>query len=147
MVELHPEELRAAAFDAIAPFYDADLDRRVYEVERKWRRKADEALKAHPGYQDASDRITDAWERASDAAEELHDEQQQAAEILKDRVPPAPELPEAEPKGETKPPLFDSEVDFVTATRQLIRHKKLLGSDDGDLEENEEHIRDRGDES
>ena len=84
---------------------------------------------------------------ASDAAEELHDEQQQAAEILKDRVPPAPELPEAEPKGETKPPLFDSEVDFVTATRQLIRHKKLLGSDDGDLEENEEHIRDRGDES
>jgi hypothetical protein len=27
MVELHPEELRAAAFDAIAPFYDAYLDR------------------------------------------------------------------------------------------------------------------------
>jgi hypothetical protein len=130
MVELHPDALRAAVFDAVAPFYDDNLDRRVGEVEREWRRKADEALKAHPGYQDASDRITDAWERVSDAAKELRDEQQQAAQILKDSVPPAPELPEAEPKGEAKPPLFDSEVDFVTATLQLIRRKKLIGSEE-----------------
>jgi hypothetical protein len=34
------------------------------------------------------------------------------------------------PGREAKPALFDSETDFVTATRQLIRHKKLIGSDE-----------------
>ena len=43
-----------------------------------------------------------------------------------------PELPEAAPDGEAKSALFNSETDFVTATRQLIRHKKLIGSDDND---------------
>ena len=40
-----------------------------------------------------------------------------------------PELPEAAPDGEAKSALFNSETDFVTAIRQLIRHKKLIGSD------------------
>jgi hypothetical protein len=53
----------------------------------------------------------------------LHSEQQQAAEILRDSTPLPPELPRAEPGGAAKPALFDSENDFVTATRQLIRHK------------------------
>ena len=66
------------------------------------------------------------------AASKLHGEQQQAAEILHDSIPSPPELPEAEPDREPKPALFDSETDFVTATRQLIRHKKLIGSDDSD---------------
>jgi hypothetical protein len=104
MVELHPGALRAAVFDAIAPFYDADLARRVHEVAEEWRQKAVEALKAHPGYQDARERITDAWELASEAVEELHDQQRRAAEILADSVPPPPKLPAAEPKGEAEPP-------------------------------------------
>lgn len=37
--------------------------------------------------------------------------------------------PKAEPDGEAKPALFDSEADFVTAKRPLIRHKKLIGSE------------------
>jgi hypothetical protein len=43
------------------------------------------------------------------------------------RVGSSAELsPKAEPKGKAKAALFDSEADFITATRQLIRHKRLV---------------------
>ena len=127
MVELHPEALRDAVFDAIRPFYDAGLDDRVMAVEAVWRKKADEVLQAHPNYADASKRIKVAWDRVRTAASELHAEQGQAARILRDSVPPPPELPTAKSDGETKPALFDSEADFVAVTQQLIRRKKLIG--------------------
>jgi hypothetical protein len=109
MVELHPDALRDAVLDAILPFYDADLDNRVLAAEMKWREKADKALQAHPGYKGASRRIKAAWESVSAAASKLHSEQRQAAEVLRDTVPPPPELPEPAPAGEAKPALFDSE--------------------------------------
>jgi hypothetical protein len=130
MVELHPDALREAVFDAILPFYDADLDGRVSAAETRWRQKADKALQAHPSYKGASQRIKTAWKSARVAASKLHSEQRRAAQILQDSIPPPPELPEAASDGEAKPALFDSESDFVTATRQLIRHKKLIGSGD-----------------
>ena len=132
MVELHPDALRRATFDAIRPFYDADLDDRVLDVELKWRAEADKALRKHRGYQAASKLIRAAWEGASAAADDLRKAQRRAAEILTGSVPPPPELPEAKPASEAKPALFDSDVDLITATRQLIRHKKLIGSDDDD---------------
>jgi hypothetical protein len=133
MVELHPDALRKSVFDAILPFYGADLDDCVLAAEMKWREEAEKALQAHPGYKGASLRIKLVWETASAAASKLHREQRQAAEILQDSIPPPPVLPEPAPTGKAKPALFDSETDFVTATRQLIRHKKLSGSDDNDL--------------
>jgi hypothetical protein len=131
---LHPQALRNAVFEATLPFYDANLDSRVRAAKSKWQEEADEALLAHPGYSGASQRIKALWESATAAASELHTEQEQAAQILQDSVPPSPPLPEAEPDGKAKPALFDSETDFITATRQLIRHKKLIGSDDEDSE-------------
>jgi hypothetical protein len=56
MVELHPEALRQAVFDAIRPFYDFDLDSRVLHAEGAWQMKAKKALKDHPGYKAASKR-------------------------------------------------------------------------------------------
>ena len=103
------------------------LDDRVLAAETKWREEANEALKAHPAYKGVSQRITAAWESASAAANILHSEQEQAAQILQDSIPPPPELPEPAPAGEAKSALFDTKTDFVTATRQLIRHKKLIG--------------------
>jgi LmbE family N-acetylglucosaminyl deacetylase len=132
MVELHPDALREAVFAVILPFYDADLDSRVLAAEVRWRKKADEALEVHPDYKRASQRIKAAWKSARAAASKLHREQRQSAHILQDSIPPPPEVPEAELDGEAKPALFDSETDFVTATRHLIRHKKLIGSSDDD---------------
>jgi hypothetical protein len=125
MVELHPEALRDAVFAAIAPFYDFELTRRVSAVEMEWRRRADEALQAHPGYNAGAKRIKAAWKRARTAAHTLNIEQSKVAEVLRDSIPPDPELPAAEPDAPMRPALFDSEVDFVTATRRLIARKKL----------------------
>jgi hypothetical protein len=127
LVELHPEVLRSAVNEAIRPFYDFDLNGRVTAAWAKWHEKADVALQAHPDYLTITGRIEAAWHRAKTAIDELHTEQAQAAVILNDTVPAAPELPLAAPEGEAKPPLFDSTDDFVTATRRLINHKKLNG--------------------
>jgi hypothetical protein len=132
MLELHPDSLRAAVSDAILPFYDADLYSRVVAAEVKWRGTAEKALQAHPGCNGASRPIKAAWKSARAAASKLHKEQRPAAQILRNSIPASPELPEAEPDGEAKPALFDSETDFVITTRQLIRHKKLIGSGDND---------------
>jgi hypothetical protein len=135
MVELHPDVLRDAVYDAIRPFYDFGLDKRVLEAEARWRAEANAALEAHPDYQNVTERIEAAWEHTNAAVDELHSEQERAAEILEDSVPPAPEIPDAAPDGEVKPALFDSTAGFVAATRQLIRHKKLIGLNDNDDEE------------
>jgi len=129
MVELHPNALRQAVFDAIQPFYDGGLEARVHAAEMEWREQADAVLQAHPGYKGASRRIKTLWAHAKAAANKLHSEQHQLADILQDSILPPPDLPQAEPDGAArKPALFDSETEFVTATRQLIRHKKLIGS-------------------
>jgi hypothetical protein len=120
MVALHPDALREAIFAAIAPFYDEGLEDRVAEAEAEWQEKADEALQAHPGYKGAGKRIRAAWKRVNAAVGKLHDEKRQAAQILRDSVPPAPELPEAQPPGTASPALYDSELDFATASQRLI---------------------------
>ena len=130
MVELHPDALRQTVFDSIQPFYDASLQNRVHAAGMQWREQANKMLRTHPAYSGASRRIKMAWRRASAAAAKLHSEQHWLTDILQDRIPPQPALPEAKPEGAAKPALFDSETEFVAATRQLIRHKKLISSGD-----------------
>jgi hypothetical protein len=126
MVELHPEALRNAIYDAIRPFYDFDLERRVSGIQSDWYIKADKALQARPGYKAACKRIVAAWRNAKTATSKLQAEQHKAAGMLADSIPEPPKLPEAAPDGEVRPALYDSATDFVTATRQLIRRKKLI---------------------
>jgi hypothetical protein len=132
LIELEPEKLRQAVFDAIRPFYDAGLDRRVHEAEQEWTKTATETLQSHPDYKDARERITSAYEKVQAAVEELRHEQALVARALGDSILEPPHLPEAEPQGIAKPALFDSGLDFVTATRRLIADKKLLRVDDDD---------------
>jgi hypothetical protein len=128
MVELHPDALREAVFDAIRPFYDAGLENRVRAAEMEWQEKADKAVERRRGYKLARRRIESAWKQARAAVSKLHNEQYRAANILSDCLPPAPALPETNPSCEAKPALFDTDTDFVTASRRLGRHKKLTGS-------------------
>jgi hypothetical protein len=129
MVELHPDALREAVFDAIKPFYDDGLANRVRAAETEWRERAEKALRAHPGYKGASRRIKTFWRSVRSAAGKLHGEQRRLADILQDGVPSPPPLPEAAPEGTAKQALFDSETEFVTATRQLIHWKTLIRSE------------------
>jgi hypothetical protein len=132
-IELKPDALRDVIVEAIQPFYDDTLDRRVTSAEVDWRKEADEALRDHPGYQDCVRRIEEAYGRVTEAVDTLDGAQAQAAEILRGTaLPSTPELPEAAPPGTAKPALFDSETDFVTATRRLIADKKLIGPNTND---------------
>jgi hypothetical protein len=82
-------------------------------------------VKAHPEYKEATRRVRAAWKAVNAGVRKLRNEQYRAANLLEGCLPPAPELPAAKPDGEAKPPLFDSEADFVTATQRLIKHKRL----------------------
>jgi hypothetical protein len=131
MVELHPEALRQATLEAVAPFYDDTLDNRARQVEEAWRKQAGEALRRHSDYRDFSRRIEGAYERAQDAVAELHNEQERASEILQETLPRPPKLPGAARSGAAKPALFDSDTDFVTASLRLIADKQLDDDDEG----------------
>ena len=132
LVELHPEALRQATYDAIKPFYDFTLDKRVSQMSDDWETKANRALARKKDYRSAAKRIKAAWEEAQAAIEVLTDEQRRAVDALRETMPPAPELPIAAPEGEAGCALFDSTNDFVAATRRLRQHKKLDFDDDED---------------
>jgi len=132
LVELHPDVLRQATYDAIKPFYDFTLNDRVTRIGDDWRIKANRALARKKGYRSAVERIKAAWEEARSAIADLTKEQQRAVDALRETIPPAPELPKAKPEGEAGCALFDSANDFVAATRRLRQHKKLDFDDDDD---------------
>ena len=129
-LELRPDALRRAVFEAIKPFYDGMLDERVSQAEGRWYKKADAVLRDHPDYRDISARTESAYNRVKDAVADLREEQARATKILRESLPAAPELPKAAPIGKAKPALFDSSEDFVTATRRLIADKRLAGSEE-----------------
>jgi hypothetical protein len=124
-IELAPEQLRDAVFDAIRPFYDETLDNRVEDARQEWQDDADTRLREHAEYEACHDRIEEILERLKTEVDALEEEQERAAEILKDALPEPPECPEAQPSVAAPQALFDSATDFVTATLRLIDDKKL----------------------
>ena len=78
-------------------------------------------------------------QRAQEAVDELP-EARHAAEMLRANLPAPPEISEATLKGKSKPAMFDTATDFVTATQRLIADKKLAGQtnpDDDEAEDND----------
>ena len=127
LAALRPEALRQIARDAIAPFWDATLDRRARTAQSEWQREADEALRSHPRYEPACEKILAVRDDLERAVESLREAQDQAEADLTVTLPPVASI---EPQlSRIKPtPLFDSEDDFAAACRRLIDHKKLNGS-------------------
>jgi hypothetical protein len=138
LVELHPDVLRRAVLDAIAPFYDSGLHRRVHDAEIEWLETVRKASEEHPEYAQASERIEAAWGSATRAAVELRDAQEKLAAILRTSIPEPPEVPKAQPEVVAPPPLFDSTADFVTASKRLINHKALAPTPDEPAGEEDE---------
>ena len=126
LAALRPDVLERIARNAIAPFWDATLDERATTAQIEWQRKADEALHEHPAYEPACERIRAALRDVEHAVEVLHEAQDQAQADLRVKLPPVaaikPQLSDVKPI-----PLFDSQEDFVKATRRLIDHKRLIG--------------------
>ncbi len=124
LASLQPDVLTALARDAIAPFYDNTLSRRVREAAQQWQADAQQAIDAQGGEQLEELRIT--------AGTRLAEVQDRIQEILDDvridpdqfDLPEIPELPEAELDGPVPTPLLDSRWDFAEQCRRLIESKR-----------------------
>jgi len=127
---LRPDLLNQIARDAIAPFYDYDLDRRVKRYRDEWLDRAREMI---AGSFDL-DRLA---EIRSDAETQLAGMREQIRELndaLRIDVDPGDlppiELPGAESGGvASHPPLIDSRWDFAEQCRALIDSKAYRNGD------------------
>ena len=128
LATLRPELLRQVAQDAIAPFYDFDLDRRVQGARQDW---IDRAITI---VLDAMDVERMARIRA-EATEKLDAMREQIAELnehlqidVDDFDLPAIEIPEARlTLGLAPKPLLDSSWSFLDQCRALIDSKAYRG--------------------
>jgi hypothetical protein len=128
--DLH-EMLRRLAHDAIAPYYDRDLDVRVMEAKGRWLDAAQEAV----------DEVTDSEQLQAiraEAAQQLEAMRRQIRQLNDDlridtgdiTVPPI-DIPEAEVTGMGALPLLDSRWPFAEQCRRLIDSKAYGASNGG----------------
>jgi hypothetical protein len=125
LAALDPDALEVIAWDALKPFYDRNLPRRVQERQQEWTLEANQLLRAHPAYDDICGELEDALEAVKLAAEAFHEAQANGAQELRGLRTPDLEPPEANLTTKTQTPLFSTSERFREATRRLIRHKGL----------------------
>ena len=124
LATLQPDLLRELARDAIEPFYDRTLSRRVNEVRADWLERAQAALDGQSGGD--LDRLR---EDANAALDQKYDEIEAILDTVRvdaDQfdLPELPEIPVAELNGDRPEPLFDSRWSFAEQTRRLIASKR-----------------------
>jgi len=118
------DALQRLVRDALAPFHDHTLDRRIKAARNAWSEQARAALEAVVDYE---------------RLEELGDEVQQQLDAVRERVaeinqklrgeveglilPDVPEIPQPEITEMNGVPLIDSNWDYVSQTRRLIAHR------------------------
>jgi hypothetical protein len=125
-IALASDELREIAQDAVRPFYDPTLDRRVRRAQSDWLQQASELLEAHPVYQQARSEIESALERVREAVDQLRAIQDTTQNTLEPEIePPAIAVPEPLSSLPAPEPLFSTQQDYYTASRKLISHKAL----------------------
>jgi len=124
LAALRPDLLDRIARDAVAPFYDYGLDRRVQQAHAQWATEANEVIAAGLD-DDERERIRDeAGARLEELAEEISELRQRLSVDpgefdLPEIVIPGPELEGVA----THPPLIDSRWPFAEQCQALIRSK------------------------
>lgn len=124
LAALQPDLLRRIADDAIAPFYDRSLDRRVAEARRQWLADAQQAVDQQAGGDQAELLRAEAVERIEQKRAELEaiiDSLRLDADVFD--LPPIPAVPEPVIDAEPPEPLCDSRWDFAEQCRRLIASK------------------------
>jgi len=125
LAALDPDTLEQIAWEAIEPFYDRSLARRVARRAQEWMREANELLHAHPSYSEACERLETALTAVRNAAEVFHETQETVRTQLSGIETVRLDAPVAELTAEPSAPLFTTQSDYVTATRRLTLHKAL----------------------
>jgi len=123
LASLRPDLLRQIAVDALAPFFDATLDRRVFIAEQQWR---DEAQAVVDGTLDQG-RLARIRSDAAVKLAALRSEIDAINAALRvdasDFDLPTPVVPEAEVDGSNGTPLLDSKWTFEEQCQALIASK------------------------
>ena len=121
LASLRPDLLRQLAEDAIAPFYDATLNRRVRQAEREWIAQAQAVVDQGVDQQFLSRLRSDADEKLRALRSEI-DAINHALRLDADDFDlPTPVVPTAELNGHVHgTPLLDSRWPFIDQTRRLI---------------------------
>lgn len=135
LATLRPEMLHQVARDAVAPFYDFDLESRVAEAYQEWRDAAQSVLDAEID----ADYLAEIQEQAEQRLSELREQIDAINDSLRidpgDVVLPRIEVPEAElTQGLAPPPLIDSRWSWLDQTKALIESKnyrQIGGGTDG----------------
>jgi hypothetical protein len=124
LASLQPDLLRRIARDAIAPFRDASLDRRVYEARSQWITEA-QAIVDEAVDQDHLDRLrAEAGEKLAELRVEIDAVNDALRLDARDFDLPVPVVPTADIDGTLHPlPLLDSSWSFAEQCRALIDSK------------------------
>jgi hypothetical protein len=127
---LRPELLRRIARDAIGPFYDYGLDRRVERYRGEWLRRASGMIADSFDL----DRLAEIRRDAEVQLDGMREQIRELNDALRIDVDPGDlppiELPEAETGGvASNPPLIDSRWPFAEQCRALIEHKAYRNGD------------------
>ena len=131
LATLRPDTLREIALEAIRPFYDAMLARRVVFAAHQWRIEADIRLAGHPDYESLAEAIGEAQIAVESSVEGYNKARDVAYDALSSVCPPPIVLPEPElpDTDDDAPPLFTTANNFVSATRRLKDHRALETED------------------
>lgn len=125
LAALQPDLLRQLAEDALAPFHDAGLPRRIRQARHQWEADARQAIRERGGdeleqlHADTAARVAE----LHDQAEAILADYQAAIDDMDVDLPPIPDLPEPELSGERPVPLCDSRWDFREQCRRLKASK------------------------
>ena len=123
LASLQPELMRQVALDAIAPFYDTTLDRRVATARNEWRGAAQEILDEQLDSDGHEHIRIQAAARLDDLREEI-DRLTNLLDIDVDDIEfPRIDVPEAEVTEDAEAPLIDSAWSFEDQTQALIDSK------------------------
>lgn len=129
LASLRPDLLRRIARDAIAPFYDSTLERRVGRAKAEWLEAAQATVDATVDA-DALDRLRADAEIKLAAMRQQIDEINDALQVdPADFTLPAPVVPTAVVAGAHGLPLVDSRMSFAEQSQRLLDFKAYRDPD------------------
>ena len=126
LATLQPDVLRRVVNDAVAPFYDHTLYRRVYAAKSEWEREANKQLREQIDSEQMEALKADAEEQIAEMGDKLNEIKETIEAAMRGlRVDlPEPEIPEPEINRSLQgEPLLSSEWSWADQTRALIARK------------------------
>jgi len=123
LATLQPEVLRQIANDAVKPFFDATLERRVESAINEWNETAQDALETNEEYQEALAKAEKQLERIKKTQEMLRQFYAMRSKRISQPEMPELELPEPEIDEEAPEPIFTTDDDWLTQTKKLIARR------------------------